>query len=95
MEVNVRYVTLDRDYLLAAVRDITERKQLEAEVALREQRLNAFFTRAPAGLVLLDANLRYIQINDTLAGNERVTAGDHLGKTVREVLPKLARSLSR
>ncbi len=90
VEVNVRYVTLDRDYLIAAVRDITERKQFEAELAVREQRLNAFFTRAPAGLVLLDANLRFVQINDTLADMNGVTARDHLGKTVREVLPKLA-----
>ena len=29
VEINVTYVHLDRDYLLAVVRDITERKQLE------------------------------------------------------------------
>jgi len=34
IEVNVRYVKLDRDYLIAAVRDITERRQ--AVEALRE-----------------------------------------------------------
>ena len=90
VEINVRWVTLDRDYLISNVRDITERKKLEAEVAMREQRLNAFFTSAPAGMVLLDKQLRYVQINETVARVNGVAMQDHLGKTVREVLPKLA-----
>ena len=90
VEINVRWVRLDRDYLLANVRDIAERKKLEAEVAMREQRLNAFFTSAPAGMVLLDKELRYVQINETVARVNGVAMADHLGKTVREVLPKLA-----
>ncbi len=90
VEINVCWVKLDRDYLIANVRDITERKKLEAEVAMREQRLNAFFTSAPAGLVLLDNQLRYVQINETVARVNGVAMQDHLGKTVREVLPKLA-----
>ena len=90
VEINVSWVKLDRDYLIANVRDITERKKLEAEVAMREQRLNAFFTSAPAGMVLLDKQLRYVQINETVARINGVAMNDHLGKTVREVLPKLA-----
>ncbi len=70
--------------------DITTQKKLEAEVSRREQRLNAFFTNAPAGLVLLDNHLRFQQINDTVAEINGVSVQDHLGKTVREVLPKLA-----
>ena len=31
MEISVRYVKLDREYLIAAVRDITRRKQTEEE----------------------------------------------------------------
>ncbi len=90
VEINVRYVTLERDYLIAAVRDITKRKKLEAEVVMREQRLNAFFTAAPAGLVLLDRQLRFVQINETVAKVNGLSVKNHLGKTVREVLPKLA-----
>jgi PAS domain S-box-containing protein len=70
--------------------DITGRKRLEAEVALREQRLNAFFTNAPAGLVLLDKHLRYVQINETVAKINGLPVQDHLGRTIREILPKLA-----
>jgi len=70
--------------------DDTERKRLEAEVALREQRLNAFFTNAPAGLVLLDKHLRFVQLNETVAKINGVALKDHLGKTVGEILPELA-----
>ena len=75
---------------LREARERTEHEKLKTEVTLRERRLNSFFTRAPAGLVLLDAGLRYVQINDTVAEMNGVPVKDHLGKTVLEVLPKLA-----
>jgi len=70
--------------------DITERRKLQAEVALQDQRLSAFFSGAVAGLALLDQDLRYVQINDTLAEMNGVPRADHLGRTVREVLPVIA-----
>jgi PAS domain S-box-containing protein len=69
---------------------ITECKKLEAEVAVREQQLNTFFTDAPAGLVLLDKDLRYVRLNNRVAEINGVPLKDHLGKTVREVLPRFA-----
>lgn len=41
VEVNVRWVSLDRDYLVAVVRDITERKAAEAELRLRDSALES------------------------------------------------------
>ena len=76
--------------LFGTAQDITERKKLEAEAALHEQRLNAFFTSAPAGLALLDEHLRYVQINETVAKINGMPLKNHLGKTIREVLPKFA-----
>jgi PAS domain S-box-containing protein len=38
VEVNVRYVQLDRDYLIAVVRDNTERKRAEESLRLSEER---------------------------------------------------------
>jgi PAS domain S-box-containing protein len=76
--------------LFGTVHDITERKKMEAELVLHEQRLNAFFTDAPAGLVLLDKHLRYLQLNNRVAEINGVPVQDHLGKTVREVLPQFA-----
>lgn len=70
--------------------DITERKRLENEIRVREQQLSTFFTGATAGLALVDRNLRYLQINDTLAQMNGVASQQHLGRTVREVLPEMA-----
>jgi PAS domain S-box-containing protein len=70
--------------------DITARKNLEAELAFQRQQLDFFFHGATAGLTLLDKDLRYLQINDTLAEMNGRPAGEHLGKTVREIVPDLA-----
>ena len=40
--------------------------------------------------MLLDRDLRYVQINDTLADMNGLPAEDHLGRTLREVVPWLA-----
>ncbi len=76
--------------VFSVARDITERKRAEESLFASEQRLNAFFTSAPAGLVLLDQQLRYVQLNETVAKINGVPLKDHLGKTVREILPKVA-----
>jgi two-component system, cell cycle sensor histidine kinase and response regulator CckA len=70
--------------------DITERKTLQNEIVLREQRLNSFFAGSTAGLVLLSKDFRYIQINETLAQMNGVPVKEHLGRTVREIVPKVA-----
>ncbi len=71
-------------------KDITERKTLERELALREARLNAFFASSPVGLKILDDQLRFVQINEPLAEINGLPARDHIGKTLREVLPEMA-----
>lgn len=71
-------------------KDITERKTLEREIALREARLNAFFSCAPVGLKILDKDLRYLQINEQLAEINGVPVEEHLGKTMYEVVPQIA-----
>ena len=80
-------------FLEGFAEDITEKKRLEEELAVREERLNSFFNNATAGLCILDADLRYVQINETLAGINGIAVGDHIGKTIGEVLPKLASAL--
>jgi PAS domain S-box-containing protein len=76
--------------LIPEGRDITERKVLEGEIALREARLNAFFSNAPVGMAILDEGLRFVQINEPLAAINGLPAPAHIGKTVREILPSLA-----
>jgi PAS domain S-box-containing protein len=76
--------------IVGVTRDISERRKLEREIVVREKYLNSFFTGATAGLALLDKDLRYVQINDTLAEMNGVPAQEHRGRTIREVLPRLA-----
>ncbi|MBW4496621.1 MAG: PAS domain S-box protein [Oscillatoria princeps RMCB-10] len=70
--------------------DITERKLLEQELALRQAQFDAFFSAAPAGMLIFDTDLRYLQINRALAAMGGRTVGDYLGKTLREAEPQLA-----
>jgi PAS domain S-box-containing protein len=79
--------------LSAIVSDITQRKALERELASREQRLSAFFSAANAGLAILDADLRFLQINEALAAANGLPVREHWGKTLREAIPNLAPTL--
>lgn len=48
------------------------------------------FQRAPVGLVVVDRQYRYILVNDSLARFNGLPAKDHLGRTLRDVVPELA-----
>jgi len=48
------------------------------------------YRTAPVGLCILDAELRYIHINDELAAINGLPAAEHIGRTLREVIPKIA-----
>ena len=76
--------------LQGIARDITERKALEEKLALREKRLASFFAAAPAGLAILDSQLRFLQINETLAHLIGLSPQEIIGKSLREAVPKFA-----
>ncbi len=77
-------------------RDVTERSQLHGQ---REQLtrdlqaanalLDTVFNQAPVGLGLWDRDLRFVRLNDALAGINGLPKAVHLGRTVAEVLPDL------
>jgi PAS domain S-box-containing protein len=54
------------------------------------QTLEWVYQTAPVGLCVLDRQLRYVRINDFLARMNGRPAAAHLGRTVREILPKAA-----
>jgi PAS domain S-box-containing protein len=74
-------------------KDITDRKALTRELALREARLDAFFNSSPVGLAIVDNQLRFIQINEPLAQINGQPAHHHIGKNLCEVLPRLGSTL--
>lgn len=59
---------------------------LQAELA----EIDAIYRTAPIGLCVLDRALRFVRINDRLAEMNGVPASEHIGRTVREIVPALA-----
>ena len=49
-----------------------------------------YFSSSAVGVCIVDEGLRFVAINDALAKMNGVSASEHLGKTVREVLGELA-----
>ncbi|PSB36146.1 histidine kinase, partial [filamentous cyanobacterium Phorm 46] len=75
---------------VGCIRDISDRKALEKELTLRQARFDAFFSESPVGLCILDDQLRFVQINKMLAEMNGASPAEHIGKTVREILPDIA-----
>lgn len=78
-------------------RDIGPRKRTEAdlvesrqllELGLRD--LQSIYDNVPVGLCQLDRDLRYVRVNDRMAEMNGFSAADHLGRSVREMVPHLA-----
>ncbi|MEG4519606.1 MULTISPECIES: PAS domain S-box protein [unclassified Microcoleus] len=79
--------------LIPEARDISDRKALERELVLRQSRFDAFFAAAPASMFIFDDQLRFVQANESLAQTTGVSVAEHLGKTVREVIPEMVDTL--
>ena len=71
---------------------VRELKSLREEVVDKDRLLAELirnYKEAPIGLCVIDLNLRYVHINDWLAEINGVSVEEHLGRTVREVLPDI------
>jgi two-component system CheB/CheR fusion protein len=70
-------------------RDIVGEPPLDDLVG-SESEIEQLYQTAPIGLVLFDPELRYVRINQRLAEMNGLSVSDHIGRTVREVVPDLA-----
>ncbi len=86
-------------WLSAAHLSRSDTARIEAELALRASKeaalrqhaeIEALYELAPLGLALLDTDLRYLRINERLAEMNGIPARDHIGRSVREIVPTLA-----
>ncbi|MGE5603804.1 MAG: PAS domain S-box protein, partial [Nitrososphaerales archaeon] len=82
---------------IGAFADITALKRVESalrasEATVRQQlaEIEAVYNSAPVGLAVVDTQLRYRRVNQRLAEINGIAAHEHLGKTMREVLPQFA-----
>lgn len=83
--------------LITASLDITVQRQIKEALKRSEQNaqfrldeLEAIYTSAPVGLCVIDTQLRYVRINKLLAEINGYTVEQHIGKSIREILPSLA-----
>ena len=52
--------------------------------------LETLYRTAPVGLCLVDRDLRYVRINERLAAINGKPPGEHIGRTIREIIPEIA-----
>jgi PAS domain S-box-containing protein len=52
--------------------------------------LDQLYNTVPVGLAFIDSNLRFVRINKRLARINGRTVADHIGTTIRDVLPEIA-----
>src|SRR5688500_14733957 len=60
-----------------------------AALRVNEAFLGPFFENANAGLAILDANLRFLAANSTIAELDGAPVEDHIGRSVYEIMPAL------
>lgn len=63
---------------------------VQAEVQLL---LDTLVAASPVGVAFVDRDMRYVRINEALASVNGRPAREHIGKTIREVLPDAAEAL--
>ncbi|MRG93088.1 ATP-binding protein [Polyangium spumosum] len=71
------------------------RKLKESERAAQRHlaELQSIYETSPAGMCLLDTELRYVNINETLAQINGAPAAAHIGRPLREMVPNIAQSI--
>ncbi len=67
----------------------------DGERQSREQlpELEVLYRTAPLGLCYMDTDLRYLRCNEKLAEINGVSAADHIGRTLREIVPEIAETM--
>jgi PAS domain S-box-containing protein len=65
-------------------------REANRQNAAQLEELNSIYATAPVGLAVLDTELRYIRVNDLLAERNGIPADQHIGRTVREIIPSIA-----
>jgi PAS domain S-box-containing protein len=91
LAVENRRLFQETNLLLAQVQEGQRFLQQSEETARqRLAELEAIYDSAPIGLCVLDRDLRWVRINERLAEINGFSVQEHLGHSVRELLPELA-----
>ena len=87
VEVHATRISLDRDYVLAVVRDITERRRAERALFESHSLLTAVVEGATDAIYVKDLEGRYLMINAAGARFLGKTVDDVLGRDDRDLFP--------
>jgi PAS domain S-box-containing protein len=94
VEVNITYVRLNRDYIVAVVRDITERRRAEEELKRTADLLRAVADETTDAVFVKDRTGKYLLFNAAAARFVGKSVADVLGRDDTEVFdPDGARRL--
>ena len=84
-------------YAISVIEDITARKRIEHDLnnsvalaAFRLDEIESIYANAPVGLASVDADLRFIRVNEYFASIEGASPADYVGRTLHETSPELA-----
>ncbi len=87
VEVSMKWVWLDRDYIVAVVRDITERRKTEAALRSSEERLRACIDNTPnVAVQWYDAEGRVLYWNAASESMFGWTQAEAMGKTLEHLI---------
>ena len=75
------------------VKEIDEPRTDQETLHKQLAQLTAIYDTAPIGLCCLDTDMRYLSINHRLAEMNGRSVQEHIGKTIRDLLPELFPSL--
>jgi GAF domain-containing protein len=80
----------DQDFILTLAQQTAQafdRARLFQKVTHALSELQMTYDQSPIGMIQLDTDLRYIRINETLARYNGISASDHIGKAIHEIVP--------
>jgi PAS domain S-box-containing protein len=84
-------------YWIGTAMDVDDRRRAEDQLRAKDEEarrrlleIETVYSAAPAGLVMLDLDMRYVRINHALAAMNGIPAEAHLGRRVDEVLPEFS-----
>ncbi|MGN6555530.1 MAG: PAS domain-containing protein [Verrucomicrobiota bacterium] len=82
------------DRVVLAIEDVTAQRRHASsespEYARQLADIETIYNTAHVGLCVIDRDLRYLRINQFMADMNEASVADHLGKTVRDILPSSA-----
>ncbi len=93
IEININYIHLDRDYILAVVRDITERKHAEEVLRASEERFRALYRDNPSMFFTLDSDGMIISVNTFGASQLGYTTKELEGQSILNAIYEADRNI--